>query len=70
MQVIIDRFEGKYVVCEKEDLTMVNIEKGKIPVDAKEGDVLLISEDNITIDKEATLKRKKEIEDLTKNLWI
>lgn len=39
MQVIIDRFEGKYVVCEKEDRTMVNIEKGKIPDDAKEGEL-------------------------------
>ena len=26
MQVAIDRFEGKYAVCEKDDKTMINIE--------------------------------------------
>ena len=37
---------------------------------AKEGDVLIIKKNEIIIDKEATLKRKKEIEELTKDLWI
>lgn len=69
MQVIIDRFEGNYAVCEKEDRTMVDIEKSKIPSGAKEGDILNIDGDNITIDINATKKRKKEIENLTKDLW-
>jgi len=69
LKVVIDRFEGNYVVCEKEDRTMINLEKSKVPCNAKEGDVLIIKENEITIDKEDTLKRMKEIEELTKNLW-
>lgn len=69
MRVIIDRFEGDYVVCEKEDRKMIDIQKVKVPADAKEGDVLEIDNDQITIDVAATKKRKQEIEDLVKNMW-
>jgi len=69
MKVIIDRFEGDFAVCEKEDRQMLDIEKIKIPITAKEGDVLNIINDRITIDSETTEKRKKGIEELTKDLW-
>ena len=69
MKVIIDRFEGNYAICEKEDRIMINIEKTKIPATAKEGDVLIISDGSIIIDKSGTETRKKEIEELTKDLW-
>jgi hypothetical protein len=70
MKVIIDRFEGYYAVCEKEDRTMLNILKKDINGVAKEGDVLLIEGEQITIDQETTEKRKKEIEELTKGMWV
>lgn len=66
MKVIIDRFEGDFAVCEKEDKTMVNIPNELLPKEAKEGNVLTI---NISIDAEETEKRKKLIEDLTKDIW-
>ena len=69
MKVIIDRFEGNFAVCEKEDRKMIDIERNKIPSSAKEGDVLDITNDQITIDFKETEKRKKEIEELTKDLW-
>ena len=69
MNVIIDRFEGNYAVCEKEDRTMMDIKKSKIPSIAKEGDVLSIDNDVIIIDIEKTKKRLNEIEKLTKGLW-
>lgn len=69
MKVIIDRFEGKFAVCEKEDRTMIDIEKSKIPQESKEGDVLNIVDGEIFIDFEETNKRKKEIEELIKDLW-
>ncbi|MFL0267972.1 DUF3006 domain-containing protein [Candidatus Clostridium radicumherbarum] len=69
MKVIIDRFEGNYAVCEEEDRTMIDIEKSKLPPGAKEGDVLAILDDEITIDIIETEKRKKIIEELTKDLW-
>ena len=69
MQVTIDRFEGNYAVCEKENLQMINIKVTELPKGAKEGDVLNIVENIITIDKKETKKRKAEIEELTKDLW-
>jgi len=69
LKVIIDRFEGDYAVCEKEDRTMIDIEKSKIPPEAKEGDVLQGVDDIFLIDEAETIKRKKKIEELAKDLW-
>jgi len=69
MKVVIDRFEGDYAVCEKENREMIEIKRNSIPKDAREGDVLLIRENAITVDVQETEKKKKEIEELTKDLW-
>ncbi|MBX4267550.1 DUF3006 domain-containing protein [Clostridium estertheticum] len=69
MKVIIDRFEWDFAVCEKKDRKMLYIERDKLPRTAKEGDVIIITNDKITIDSDETDKRKKEIEELTKDLW-
>ena len=69
MRGIIDRIEENYAVVELENRVMINIEKKKVPFNVKEGDVIIINNDNITIDKEETKKLKKEIEELTKDLW-
>ena len=37
MRVIIDRFEGDFAVCEKENGEMLDSEKSKVPSKAKEG---------------------------------
>jgi hypothetical protein len=65
---IIDRFEGKYAVVEVEGGRMIDVDKSQLPLGAKEGMVIQISE-SITIDIEETEKRKKEIKELTKDLW-
>lgn len=69
MIVIIDRFEGSYAVCEKNDATMINIEKRLIPEEAKEGNVLIIQGEDITIDYDKTQKLKSDIKKLTEDLW-
>ena len=69
MKVTIDRFEGNYAVCEKENREMVNIEKCRIPSDAQEGDILLIEDNHISIDKTATSNQKKKVEKLMNDLW-
>ena len=69
MKVIIDRFEGNFAVCEKENRKMIDIEKLKLPLMCKEGDIINITNDIITIDFDATKKRKREIEKLTEGFW-
>jgi len=63
MEVIIDRFEGKFAVVELPDLTTVNLPVALVP-GAKEGDVI-----KITIDKDSTAERKKRIDAKAKKLW-
>lgn len=69
MKVIIDRFEGLYAVCEKENKTMIDILKINLPFEVKEGDVLILENNMITIDIEETEKRRIKIEKLTEGLW-
>ena len=61
MKVVIVRFEGDFVVCEKEDRTILNINKRDVPLDSKEGDVLDIDGGTIKIDSAET-KRKKSVQ--------
>ena len=70
MSYIIDRFEGSFAVCEDKRGNTINIERGKIPMDAKEGDVICITDDGIQIDIDSTQERKSEIEKLAKQLWV
>jgi hypothetical protein len=69
MRVVVDRIEGKYAVCEKEDRTMINIEKERLPRGVKDGDVLLIEGDSITIDRSSTDRRKQDVKKLMDDLW-
>lgn len=64
MRVTVDRFEGCYAVCEKDDRTMINIEISKLPEGVNEGCVLVIDGAKIVIDEEETKKRIEEIERL------
>lgn len=64
MKLIIDRFESNYAVCEDENRVMHNISKSLIPSESREGDVL-----EIILNKEETEKRRKYIEELTKDMW-
>jgi hypothetical protein len=43
--------------------------KSCLAPEAKEGDVIILVEDKWQIDQVATLKRKHEVEALTKGLW-
>lgn len=69
MELIIDRFEEEYAVCEDENKKILNINKSKIPKQAKEGDIIIYRDGTYILDKEKSLNRKKHIEELTKDLW-
>lgn len=69
IKYIIDRFEGKYAVCEREDLKFENILRNEIPKEAKEGDTLIRKEGKFLIDVKKTQQLKREIEEMTKGLW-
>lgn len=70
MDVIVDRFEGDFAVCERSDRQMVNIKKDKLPPHVKEGDVLTISGDKITLNSEKSRARDIQIKKLMDDLWL
>ena len=69
MKITIDRFEGNYAVCQKEDRKMINIDISKIPSNSKDGDILYIENNKISIDSKLNKDRKKYIKEITKDLW-
>jgi hypothetical protein len=47
MKLTIAKHESWFAACEKEDKTEILVNRGDLPGDAKEGDVLVLGEDNI-----------------------
>jgi hypothetical protein len=69
MKVAVDKFEGDFVICRKEDHSILNINRRDVPIEAKEGDVLNIDGDTVTIDIVETSKRKEMARLLAVNVW-
>lgn len=70
MQYIIDRFEGDFAICETEKMEFIEIHKSKIPVSAKEGDVLVKENNAYRISENRTAERKKCIDEKLKKLFV
>jgi hypothetical protein len=69
-KLIIDRFEGNYAVCEREDKSFVNIPKYRLPLNCREGDCLLLDADGMyQLDTEETKSRKQRICDKMNRLF-
>lgn len=68
MKGIIDRFEGNFAVVELDNGEIIDIERVKIPKEAKEGDVIDIGEE-IKVDVEETKRVKDDIEKMVEHMW-
>lgn len=64
MKLIIDRLENEWCVCEYEAGKTLDLPRGLLPPDAKEGNVLTIA-----IDQKETNNRKDYAEQLRKKLF-
>ncbi|ADL54013.1 Protein of unknown function DUF3006 [Clostridium cellulovorans 743B] len=69
MTGIIDRFEGEFCVVEMENGSMRDVRILDIPAGSKEGDVLIFKDNKIFLNKAETEKRKREIEELMKDMF-
>ena len=69
IKVTVDRFEGDFAICEKDDRTMIQIEKSRLPDTVREGDIIVVEDEGIYLDAAATKERKSRIEGLMKDLW-
>lgn len=69
-KLIIDRFEGDYAICERADKTKIDILRKNMPSTLKEGDCIILNEDqSITFDEEETKAREKRIKSLMDSLF-
>ena len=68
MRYIIDRFGGNTAICEDENRNFIEIEKSRLPDEAREGSI-------ITIDTEGRIflindeDRMKRINEKMKSVW-
>ena len=69
MELIVDRLEEEYIVCEDENKNIVNILKDEVEDEVKEGDRLIFVDGKYIVNKEKTKDRKEYIQDLIKDLW-
>lgn len=69
MELIVDRLEEEYIVCEDENKNIVNILKDEVEDEVKEGDILIFVDGKYIVNKEKTKDRKAYIQDLIKDLW-
>lgn len=69
MELIVDRLEEEYIVCEDENKNIVNILKDEVEDEVKEGDIIIFVDGKYIVNKEKTKDRKEYIQDLIKDLW-
>lgn len=69
-ELIIDRMEGNFYICEDNEKKMFAIDKSEMPNGAKTGDVVVITDEGeISIDEEKTRARRKSIGKLQNSVF-
>ena len=70
MRVAIDRFEGDTAVCQDLDTKrMIDLPRAKLPQEAREGSILVIDDESISLDVAGTTERAKRIKKKMDELW-
>jgi hypothetical protein len=64
MQYVIDRIEGGFAVAELADGGRADVPLAALPAGCREGDVV-----SVTVDAEATKRRRREIRRLEDDVW-
>ena len=66
--LIIDRFEGDYAILE-DNINHYEIKRSELPMDCKEGDVIVSKDGIYTVDKVQTTLRREAIKKLQRSMW-
>lgn len=69
MRIVIDRFEGDFAVCEYPDGRMKNILLVDLPINAREGEVLVESGGEYVLDSVETESRRERIKQKADKLF-
>lgn len=66
--LILERFEDRFAIIENGDKRL-EVDISSVAPEVKEGDVLIMVNGRYVADKEATIRRRKEIRKLQNGLW-
>lgn len=70
MRLIIDRFEGKYAVCEDEEQVLYAVAREELPPGAETGSALTLSlEGTLLLDLEETRRRRDRIAEKQRQIF-
>lgn len=69
MKYIVDRIEGEFAVCEKDDRTTVDIRLSELPSGVQAGNVIIVEDGIPRIDRQLTKERKAQIKKLADELF-
>lgn len=50
MKFTIAKLEGAFAICKKDNLSIIFVNRRDLPVSAREGDVLVVGDNNIEIE--------------------
>ena len=67
--LIVDRIEGRYILCEDENRKIVSIDKELMPSNIKEGDMVVKDGIRYVIDINGTEARSNNIKEKTRQIW-
>ena len=67
MKGIIDRFEGRFAIVETHD-GFIKLERSSLPPEAGEGTHIILHENDVSIDQQATKRAQETVADLIKGL--
>ena len=67
MKLIIDRFEGKFAVCMQEN-KIINIPRYKLPIEAKDGDCLVLENGFFVVNNEETEEKRRSVKKFMEDL--
>ncbi len=67
MKLTIDRFEGKFAVCMQED-KIINIPRYKLPIEAKDGDCLVLENGFFVVKNEETEEKRRSVKKFMEDL--
>ena len=66
----LDRFEENRAILENRKTNeMIEVDRNRIPKDAKEGDILKFVDNEFKIDRELTNQKREEIKEKMNKIW-
>lgn len=69
MNLVVDRIEADFAVCEQDDMKMINIPLSDLPEGICEGNIIIYKDGNYIVDEDAEAERRERINALKNSIF-